>query len=71
METINGLFGLGNTGTNTQERAWDIATDANGNSYVVGGFHGTVNFNPSGTSMNYTLPDTLAGLFIAKYNTAM
>jgi hypothetical protein len=62
-------FGLGNTGANTQERAWDIATDANGNSYVVGGFHGTINFNPLGTAMNYTLPDTLAGLFVAKYNT--
>lgn len=62
-------FGLGNTGANTQERAWDIATDASGNSYVVGGFHGTINFNPLGTAMNYTLPDTLAGLFIAKYNT--
>jgi hypothetical protein len=61
-------FGLGNTGANTQERAWDIATDENGNSYVVGGFHGTINFNPLGTAMNYTLPDTLAGLFIAKYN---
>lgn len=63
-------FGLGNTGANTQERAWDIATDANGNSYVVGGFHGTINFNPLGTAMNYTLPDTLAGLFVAKYNTS-
>lgn len=62
-------LGLGNTGANTQERAWDIATDANGNSYVVGGFHGTINFNPLGTAMNYTLPDTLAGLFVAKYNT--
>jgi len=62
-------FGLGNTGTNTQERAWDISTDASGNSYVVGGFHGTINFNPLGTAMNYTLPDTLAGLFVAKYNT--
>ncbi len=62
-------FGLGNTGVNTQERAWDIATDANGNSYVVGGFHGTINFNPLGTAMNYTLPDTLVGLFVSKYNT--
>ncbi|HCR54828.1 MAG TPA: hypothetical protein DIW27_10450, partial [Cytophagales bacterium] len=62
-------FGLGNTGANTQERAWDIATDPNGNSYVVGGFHGTINFNPLGTAMNYTLPDTLVGLFISKYNT--
>lgn len=62
-------FGLGNTGENTQERAWDIATDANGNSYVVGGFHGTINFNPLGTAMNYSLPDTLVGLFVSKYNT--
>ena len=62
-------FGLGNIGQETQERAWDIATDSNGNSYVVGGFHGTMNFNPLGTSMTYTLSDTTAGLFIAKYNT--
>ncbi len=61
-------FGLGNTGTNTQERAWDIATDKTGNSYVVGGFHGTVNFNPLGTPLTLSLPDTLVGLFIAKYN---
>jgi hypothetical protein len=62
-------LGLGNAGANTQERAWDIATDANGNSYVVGGFNGTMNFNPLGTPMNYSLPDTLSGLFIARYNT--
>lgn len=62
-------FGLGNIGQETQERAWDIATDNGGNSYVVGGFHGTMNFNPLGTTMNYSLPDTTAGLFIAKYNT--
>ncbi|HRY33900.1 MAG TPA: T9SS type A sorting domain-containing protein [Bacteroidales bacterium] len=62
-------FGLGNISQETQERAWDISTDANGNSYVVGGFHGTINFNPLGTAMNYALPDTLVGLFISKYNT--
>ncbi len=62
-------FGLGNIGQETQERAWDIATDNLGNSYVVGGFHGTMNFNPLGTAMNYSLPDTTAGIFIAKYNT--
>lgn len=62
-------FGLGNIGQETQERAWDIATDSSGNSYVVGGFHGTMNFNPLGTSMNDSLPDNSAGLFIAKYNT--
>lgn len=61
-------FGLGNTGQNTQERAWDIAVDASGNSYVGGGFRGTVNFNPLGNAVNVSLPDTLAGLFIAKYN---
>ena len=62
-------FGLGNIGQETQERAWDIATDNAGNSYVVGGFHGTMNFNPLGTAMNYSIPDATAGLFIAKYNT--
>ena len=70
---INGYFqwafGLGNIGEETQERAWDIATDNTGNSYVVGGFHGTMNFNPLGTAMNYSIPDATAGLFIAKYNT--
>ncbi len=62
-------FGLGNIGQETQERAWDIATDNAGNSYVVGGFHGTMNFNPLGTAMNYSIADATAGLFIAKYNT--
>lgn len=62
-------LGLGNIGQETQERAWDISTDAVGNSYVVGGFHGTVNFNLLGTAMNYILPNALVGLFIAKYNT--
>ncbi|MFM2359382.1 MAG: hypothetical protein RLY16_1375 [Bacteroidota bacterium] len=69
----NGVYqwalGLGNIGQETQERAWDIATDNVGNSYVVGGFHGTMNFNPLGTAMNYSLPDATAGLFIVKYNT--
>ena len=62
-------FGLGNIGQETQERAWDISTDAAGNIYVVGGFHGTMNFNPFGTALNLSLPDASAGLFIAKYNT--
>lgn len=62
-------FGLGNLGQNTQERAWDICVEPDGDFYVAGGFHGSMNFNPLGTAMNYSLPDTLAGLFIAKYNT--
>ncbi len=63
-------FGLGNIGQNTQERAWDICVEPSGDFYVAGGFHGTMNFNPLGTAMTYSLPDTLAGLFIAKYNTS-
>jgi len=66
--TYQWAFGLGNIGQETQERAWDIATDKDGNSYVVGGFHGTMNFNPLGSAINYSLADTTAGLFIAKYN---
>ncbi len=63
-------FGLGNIGQETQERAWDISTDASGNSSVVGGFHGTMNFDPLGTALNLSLPDASAGLFIAKYNSS-
>jgi hypothetical protein len=62
-------FGLGNVGANTQERAWDIAVEPNGNLYVVGGFQGTMNFNPLGASMTYSLSTGPVGLFIAKYNT--
>jgi hypothetical protein len=62
-------FGLGNAAQNTQERAWDIAVDAAGNSYIGGGFQGTMNFNPLGIAMNISLTDGLVGLFIAKYNT--
>ncbi len=62
-------FGLGNIGQNTQERAWDICVEPGGDFYVTGGFFGTMNFNPLGTAMNYTLPNSLAGLFVAKYST--
>jgi hypothetical protein len=62
-------FGLGNIGQNTQERAWDICVEPDGNFYVAGGFYGTMNFNPLGVAMNYSLPNSLAGLFVAKYNT--
>jgi hypothetical protein len=62
-------LGLGNIGQETEERAWDIVTDNTGNSFVVGGFHGNMNFNPLGTAMNYGIADTTAGLFVAKYNT--
>ncbi len=62
-------FGLGNVGQETQERAWDITADPQGNTYVTGGFHGTMNFNPLGTPMNLSLPDATAGLFLVKYNT--
>ncbi len=61
-------FGLGNIGSNTQERSWDIIVEPSGSFYVAGGFHGTMNFNPLGTPLTYSLQDTLAGLFVAKYN---
>lgn len=62
-------LGLGNTLAETRERGWDLVVDASGNSYVAGGFEGSVNFNPLGTANIITLPDTLTGLFVAKYNT--
>lgn len=62
-------LGLGNSLSETRERGWDLVVDASGNSYVAGGFSGSVNFNPLGTANVVTNPDSLTGLFIAKYNT--
>ncbi len=63
-------FGLGNAGAETQERAWDIAVESNGDLYVGGGYHGTMNFNPFGTAVSKTLPTANVGLFLTKYNTS-
>ncbi len=63
-------FGLGNSASETRERGWDLVVDAAGNSYLAGGFMGTVDFNPLGTPNIVTLPGALTGLFIAKYNTS-
>ena len=59
---------LGNTQGNTEERAWDIAVTESGDVYVSGGFHGSIDFNPLGTPNTVTLPNSNAGLFLAKYN---
>ena len=62
-------FSMGNLRGETQERAWDLATDSEGNSYMVGGFHGVMDFNPLGTPVLDSIQDTTAAIFIAKYNT--
>lgn len=68
----NGRFewalGLGNSVGNTEERAWDIAVDASGNSYIAGAFSGTVNFNPRGTTPRTLTASDNSALFIAKYS---
>ncbi len=61
-------FSLGNTLAATEERAWDICTDNQGNSYITGAFSGSVDFNPLGSAMIKTLNLPLPGLFLAKYN---
>lgn len=61
-------FGLGNTGATTQERAWDLAVDAQGNSYVGGGFWGSMDFNPLGTPHVQSISNANGGLFLAKYD---
>lgn len=61
-------LGLGNSQGNTEERAWDIAVDAVGNSYIAGAFSGTVNFNPLGSiARTLTVSDNTSALFVAKY----
>lgn len=62
-------LGLGNSASETRERGWDLVVDTEGNSYLAGGFMGTIDFNPLGTPNIVTLPGTTTGLFISKYNT--
>ncbi|MDD2964477.1 MAG: T9SS type A sorting domain-containing protein [Bacteroidales bacterium] len=67
--TYQWALSMGNNGAETQERAWDIAVDNQGNCFVTGGFHGTMNFNPLGEEMIHSLGDNTAGIFLVKYNT--
>ena len=61
-------FTLGNTERATEERAWDIAVDAAGNSYIAGAFHGSINVDPLGvTSRVLSARGDQAALFVAKY----
>ncbi|NUN08971.1 MAG: SBBP repeat-containing protein [Ignavibacteriaceae bacterium] len=62
-------LGLGNTAGSTEERCWDIHTDADGNSLICGGFSGTVDFNPRGTP-NVKSVTSGVGLFLAKYDSS-
>lgn len=62
-------LGLGNSKGATEERAWDLACDNEGNVIVTGCFQGTVNFNPKGSKqINVTHNGAGFGLFLAKYD---
>ena len=62
-----GTFGLGGPGA---EYAGDAAVDAQGNVYVVGGFSGTVDFDPAdGTAKDQLV--TIAGSGIQGPDTGM
>ena len=53
-----------------QTSPWDIAADASGNSYISGGFAGTVDFDPLATHADNSDVLTARGIsdaFIAKY----
>ncbi len=65
---IQWALALGNTFGVTEERAWDIAVDAAGNSYICGAFAGTVDFNPLGTPRTITAAGATNSLFLAKYD---
>ncbi|TAF65184.1 MAG: hypothetical protein EAZ55_09545 [Cytophagales bacterium] len=68
LGTAQWVFALGNSAGSTEERAWDIVVEANGNFYISGAFSGTVDFNPLGTARN--LSTTGIGHFLAKYNSS-
>jgi hypothetical protein len=67
--SIQWALALGNPTGVTEERAWDIAIDATGNSYICGAFAGTVDFNPLGTTpRTVSASGTTNSLFLAKYD---
>ncbi|MEJ7611274.1 MAG: IPT/TIG domain-containing protein [Ferruginibacter sp.] len=67
--TIQWALALGNTAGVTEERAWDIAVDAAGNSYICGAFKGSVDFNPLGTTPRILTAATVDNsIFLAKYD---
>jgi hypothetical protein len=67
--SIQWALALGNPTGVTEERAWDIAVDASGNSYICGAFAGTVDFNPLGTTpRTVSAAGTTNSLFLAKYD---
>lgn len=66
VPTESWSVGVRSSSTNPS-RAWSVAADSSGNSYVVGSFYGTVDFDPSSGTTNLA-PDETLGAFIAKYN---
>src|SRR3954452_14370463 len=60
--TVNNAFGLGSTDITSTA----VVSDAAGNTYVAGGFQGTVNFSPTG---RYNLASRGSrDIFLAKYS---
>ena len=70
--STNGTFVWGNKidgGVGSTVGVSVTNTDANGNTYIVGGFFGTVDFDPSANSANMiSSSTTVSDLFIAKYD---
>jgi hypothetical protein len=59
-------------GSAANDIGYGIAVDASSNAYITGQFQGTVDFDPSGTTVNListgTNGNTASDIFIAKYN---
>lgn len=62
--TLATVVSVGSTGNETIQ---SIKVDGSGNSYVVGTFQGTVDFDPSASVVNLTAPAGKYDLFVAKY----
>jgi Bacterial Ig-like domain len=59
-------FGVGVTGQYSTIHSNAVATDAAGDTFITGSFRGTVAFNPSSSSSNFTSNGT-QDTFVAKY----
>mgnify|MGYP002859805407 CR=1 FL=1 len=64
-QSLTFAFPIG--GGNNEDEATAVATDANGNVYVTGGWYGTADFNP-GSGTNNLSNGTGMDIFVAKYD---
>lgn len=70
LDSIGNLLWVRQIGSTQYDQGRGIAIDSSGNSYIVGGFEGTVDFDPSSASFNLTSSNNSIDAFVLKLDPA-